>query len=80
MLGVFSILSVEKIRLLNTNLLWALVLCCMDEAADFHLFIQQIFLSAWCAPSAELPLGMGRKINMKSLPSADLYLVGEKDK
>lgn len=44
----------------------------MDEAAGFHLFIQQIFVRAWCAQSAELPLGMGRKV-IEALPLMDLY-------
>lgn len=38
------------------------VLCCMGEAPGFHLLTLQIFVSAWCAPSAGLPLGMGKKV------------------
>jgi len=79
-LGIFSVLSVEKIGLSNTSLLWALVLCCMDEATGFHLLIQQIFVSARCAPSIELPSGVERKNNRLCLLSMDLYLIWEKDK
>ena len=79
-LGIFSVLSVEKIGLSNTSLLWALVLCCMDEATGFHLLIQQILVSARCAPSIELPSGVERKNNRLGLLSVDLYLIGEKDK
>ena len=78
-LGIFSVLSVEKIGLPNTSLLWALVLCCMDEAAGFHLLIQQIFVSARCARSIELPSRVERS-NRLCLLSVDLYLIWEKDK
>lgn len=79
-LRVFSVLSVEKMGLPNTSLFWALVLCCMNEAAGFYLLIQQIFVSDWCAPSIELPSGVERKNNRMCLLSVDLYLIGEKDK
>ena len=79
-LRAFSVLSVEKMGLLNTSLFGALVLCCRDEAAGSHLLIQQTFVSDWCAPGIELPSGVERKNNRMCLLSVDLYLIGEEDK
>ena len=52
----------------------------MNEAAGFRLFIQQIFLSAWRASSAELPLGMGSQVIGRPHLRWVYNLAGEKDK